>query len=208
MTQIVGYWVLSNRVLSPSEAALTSATMPFVNAEFNFNSTSKKLRFKSTKSSKAGMEKEMGVIPVLDGLYFTLRYPCTVTLAEGTVNTSKLIVSSSFFVFFEVFGSRTGLRRTQEVVTRLRSTNHQPDVDGRCLLYWNLVSDTYSMPVDDADAIKPRTCSCSTKDVRDFAFGFFIDVLASCFHPSLDQCGGFPFDSSFQGLSDDVSNNT
>ena len=128
----------------------------------------------------------MGVIPVLDGLYFTLRYPCTVTLAEGTVNTSKLIVSS-FVVFFEVFGSSMGLRRTQEVVTRLRSTNHQPDVHGRCLLYWNLASDTDSMPVDDADAIEPRTCSCSTKDVRDFAFGFFIDVLASRFHPSFDQ---------------------
>ena len=69
--------------------------------------------------SKAGIEKEMGVIPVLDGLYFTLRCPCTVTLADGTVNTSKLIVSSFF-----VFGSKMGLRRTQEVVTRLRSTNH------------------------------------------------------------------------------------
>ena len=47
---------------------------------------------------------------------------------DGTVNTSKLIVSS-FFVFFEVFGSKTGLRRTQEVVTPLRSTNlnkHRP----------------------------------------------------------------------------------
>ena len=112
------------------------------------------------------------------------------------------------FFFFEVFRSRTGLRRTQEVVTRLRSTNHRPDVDGRCLLYWNLASHTDSMPVDDVDAIEPRTCSCSTKDVQDFAFGFFIDVLASRFHPSLDECGGFPFDSSFQGLSDDVSNNT
>ena len=147
------------------------------------------------------------MIPVLDGLYFTSRYPCMVTLAEGTVNTSKLIVSS-FFVFFEVFGSRMGLRRTQEVVTWLHSTNHRPDVDGRCLLYWNLASHTDSMPVDEADAIEPLVCSCLTKHARDFAFGFFIDVLASRFHPSFDQHAGFPFDSSFQGLSNDVSNNT
>ena len=147
------------------------------------------------------------MIAVLDELHFTSRYPCTFTLADGTVNTSKLIVSS-FFVFFEVFGSKTGLRHTQEVVTRLHLTKHRPDVDGRCLLYWNLASDTDSMPVDDADAIEPRTCSCSKKDVRDFAFGFFIDVLTSRLHPSFDQRAGVPFDSSFQGLSDDFSNNT